>query len=617
LYGAIKNDSSMRAFTKYILTGFILTAAMAGVASARIQVFAQVDTSQDIYVGESFTYNVIIDGENKPGRVDLAPLSQYNPQNAGNKDVSQSSVTIINGRMTKNVTKQYVMSYSLTAGWAGRIQLQPVTVTIDGKDYQTNPVEVNILQPGTTDKLDLEVKLSDYECYVGQPVIMTVNFYISADIGDFQFNIPPFSSNAFYVEDTDVSAKGAKQYRLSTGMHVFVSQYRVTHKSKDSILLTFSKVLIPKYADQIQLVPSSVSANVAVGRQKRQGFFDDFFGRTQYKRFMTKSNPLTLNVLPLPEEDKPKDFYGLVGRYTISASASPTKVNRGDPITLTIKIGGNEYLKPVQWPALEQIHDLAANFKVPSEKSSPTIEKGFKVFTQTIRPNNNEVTEIPPIPLAFFDVDKGEYVVAKTRPIKLKVSPAKKLTSADLEGRDFVPVNKEVEAIKKGLSANYENLDILRNQVFSPLAAVVSPGYAALWGLPFAGLVLSFLVKLFTHTTPEKIATRRRRRACGEAIAQLKKIAPETSQQRGELVSSAMKQYIGRRFDRIAASLTAQDCREIIVTATGDTQTADKYMDIIDQCESARYAAVQANIDSAKIKEVIKLIREIEKKSKK
>jgi hypothetical protein len=243
----------MKGFTKYILTGFVLTAAMAGVVSARIQVFSQVDTSADIYVGESFTYNVIIDGENKPGRVDITPLAQYNPQSTGNRDVSKSSVTIVNGKVTKSATKRYVMSYSLTAGWAGRIQLQPVTVIINGKDYQTNPVEVNIVQPGTTDKLDLEVKLSDYECYVGQPIIITVNFYISADIGDFQFNVPPFSSNAFYVEDTDVSVRGAKQYRLSTGMHVFVSQYRVVHKGRDSILLTFSKVLIPKYPDQIQL----------------------------------------------------------------------------------------------------------------------------------------------------------------------------------------------------------------------------------------------------------------------------------------------------------------------------------------------------------------------------
>jgi hypothetical protein len=608
----------MKAKAGHILIVFVLIAAAARPALAGIQVFAQVDTSEDIYVGESFTYNVIIDGENKPGRVDLAPLAQYNPQSVGNRDVSQSSVTIVNGRMTKSETKRYVMSYALTAGWAGQIQLQPVTVTIDGKDYQTNPIEVNVLQPGNTDKLDLEVKLSDKQCYVGQPVIMTVNFYILADIGDFQFNIPPFSSKAFYVEDPDLAAKGAKQYRLSTGMTITASQYRVTHKGRDSILLTFSKVLIPRHAGQIQLAPTSVSADVAVGRQKRRGsIFDDFFGRTQYKRFMVKSKPLTLSVLPLPQEGKPAEFYGLVGHYGISASASPTEVNRGDPITLTIKIGPNKYLKPVQWPAIEQIPEMVQNFKIPSEKSSPTVEKGFKVFTQTIRPNNNDVTRIPPISLAFFDVDKGEYVVAKTDPIKLNLTPTKKLTSADLQGRDSAPVSKEVEAIRKGLSANYENLDILTNQSFSPLAAAISQPYATIWALPFAALIASLLIKLFTHTTPEKIAAGRRRRACANATARLKKIAHDTSQEPHELLAAAMKQYVGQRFDRTAGSLTAHDCHGLILAATNDTQAAETFRDIIDTCESARYAAAQADIGSAKINEVIKLIRDIEKKSKK
>lgn len=607
----------MKGKARHILIVFVLIAAMARPVLARIQVFAQVDTSKDIYVGESFTYNVIIDGENKPGRVDLAPLVRYNPHSAGNRDVSQSSVTIINGKMTKSITKRYVMSYALTTGRAGRIQLQPVTVTIDGKDYRTNPVDVNILQPGATDKLDLEVKLSDTQCYVGQPIIMTVNFYVSADIGDFGFTVPPFDSDTFILEDPDVSGRGAKEYRLSSGVHVFVSQYRVTHKGSDAILLTFSKVLIPKYAGQIQLAPTSVSADVAVGRQRRRGFFDDFFGRTQYKGFMTKSGPLTLTVLPLPQEGKPLEFYGLVGRYEISTSASPTEVNRGDPITLTIKIGPNKYLKPVQWPALEQIPEMAQNFKIPSEKSSPVLEKGFKVFTQTIRPSNNDVTRIPPIPLAFFDVDKGEYVVAKTDPIKLNVTPTKKLTSADLQGRDFTPISREVEAIRKGLSANYENLDILTNQSFSPLAAATSPPYAAIWALSLVALIASSLIKLFTHTTPEKIAARRRRRACAATIAQLKKIDHDTSHEPHEALAAAMKQYIGQRFDRIAASLTAYDCHEIISAATNDPQAADTYRDIIDHCESARYAAVQANIDSAKIAEVIKLIRDIEMKSKK
>jgi hypothetical protein len=611
----------MKVSTRHILFFFVAISAVPGGTSAQVKVFAQVDSSKDIYVGENFTYNIIIDGENKPGQVDLTLLAKYKPQSAGNRDVSQTSFSIVNGRTTRSIVKRYVMSYFLAAAEAGRIQLAPVTVTLDGRTYQTNPVEVNILKPGTTDKLDIEVKLSEQQCYVGQPVVMVVNFYYSADISDPQFNVPVFNSGLFYFEDPDVVNPRAKQFRLSTAISepVYITQGRAVHKGRDSYLLSFSKIIIPKRAGKLQIEPASVSADVAVGRvRSRDRFFGDFFSsRSEYKRFMVSSTPIELAVLPLPEDGKPVQFYGLVGRYTISASATPTNINVGDPITLTLKVGGSKYLKPVQWPALERIPELAENFKIPSQRASPTIEDGFKIFTQTIRANNDQVTAIPPIPLAFFNSDKGEYIVAETEPIRLEVAPTKILTDVDLEGRDFAPINKEVEVIKKGLSANYEGPDVLTNMSFSPLGAVVSPLYALLWGMPLVGLASSTLIKLSTHTTPEKMAMRRRRQACGKAIRQLKRVGSAESRQRCELVAATMKQYLGERFDRTAGSLTADDCHEIIISATRDGQMAERFRDIAAECEAMHYASVETNIGAAKIKEVVSLVRSIEKQSTK
>ena len=611
----------MNFLVKNAFIAFAFVVLLTGSVTAQVRVIAQVDKSADIYVGENFGYHIIIDGENQPGQVDLAPLAKYNPQGVGNRDVSQTSISIINGKTTKNVTKRYVMSYSLTANQAGQINLPPVTITIDGKNYQTNPVEVGILQPGKTDQLDLETTLSEQKCYVGQPVIMTVKFYILTDIGDFQFNIPAFTNDAFYLEEPDVSNPQAKEYDLGNGTTVFVSQYRTTHNGRDSILLSFSKVLIPRHSGEIEIAPTSVSADVVVGRTRSRdpfadnGFFGGFFGaQKEYKRFMVSSQPIKLTVLSLPEQGKPSGFYGLVGKYTITASATPTKVNVGDPITLTIRVGGSKYLKPVQWPALEQLSELAQNFKIPSEKAAPTIENGCKVFTQTIRPNNDKITEIPPIPLSFFDAEKGAYAVAETEPIKLEVAPSKILTNADLEGKDFTPVNKEVEAIKKGLSANYEGLDALTNQTFSPLSAAVSPGYAAIWACPLAVVIVSLVIKLSTHTTAEKIAAKRKRSAAGRAVGQLKKISSIDTRQRYELLASVMKQYIGDRFDKTAGSLTGEDCHEVIIAETQDGPIADRYKEIIVDCEAARYAYVETNIDSAQIKEVVKLIQAVEKK---
>lgn len=612
----------MKPFTTYILLGFVVAATVQAKDQAQVRVIAQVDTSKEIYVGDSFLYRIIIDGDDKSGQVDLAPLAKYSPQDAGGGNASQTSTTIINRKVTTQVIKRYVMNYLLTAGEPGRVVLPAVTVMVEGQSYRTNPVAVNVLKPGTTDQLALEIALSEQRCYVGQPVLLTAKFYVarSADVGDFQFNIPALGSEAFYVEEPDITDPQAKQFQLHTGMPVSVSQHRVAYRGGDFILVSFSKVLIPKHSGQIPLGGSSVTAALAVGRTRsRDPFFDSFslFGsRKEYRRFMVDARPLTLTVLPLPEEGKPPEFYGLVGRYTIAAAATPTKVSVGDPITLSVRIGGNRYLKPVQWPALEKLADLVTNFKIPSQRASPTIEDGSKVFTQTIRAGNDKVTQIPAIPLAYFDPDKGSYVIARTDPLPIEVAPTRILTVADMEGAEPTVVNREVAAIKEGLSANYEDLSVLRNTSFSPVAAIVSPGYAVIWSVPLAGLIVSTLIKVFTHTTAEKEALRRRRRACSKAVRQLKGIASAAGPAQYDSLASAMKEYVAARFDKIAGSLTAEDCREVIAAATGDAQTADRYRDVVARSEAARYASATAGTDNIQIREIIELIRTVEKKSK-
>jgi hypothetical protein len=595
------------------LIALFIWVLLSGSAFAQVRVSAQVDSSKDIYVGESFGYYIVIEGAEAAGQADMSVLQKYNPQSTGNRQ--QSSTQIINGRVT--TSKYIAMTYSLTAGEAGRIQIPPVTVTIDGKNYQTNPVQVNILKPGTTDSLDLEVELSDKQCYVGQPVIMSVKFYIMSDIGDFNFNIPVFASDDFYLEDPDTSNQQVKQYQLGSGVIVGVSQNRTTHNGRDAILLAFSKVLIPKHSGMINIEPSTVSANVAVGRSSsRNDIFSDFFGsNVQYKRFMVSSKSAQLNVMELPSQGKPNGFYGLVGKYTITSSASPTKVSVGDPITLNVKIGGNRYLKPVQWPLLEQISDFNTNFKIPSEKASPVMDNGSKVFTQTIRANSDTVTEIPSIPLVYFDSEKGEYVTAKTDPIKLEVSPTKILTTSDLQGSDSTPVNKEVEAIKQGLSANYLDMEALKNQDFSPLAAIVSPGYLIIWAGPLAVFLFSGFTRIYRHTTPEKEAQKRKRSAAHKAIAQLKGISSVDSHESIEKLANIMKQYIGERFDRTAGSLTSDDCCQVVANSGSDEQTAKKFREIIAGCEASRYASAGINIGMQQVKEAIDLILTIEKKS--
>ena len=589
----------------------LLVLGSASAAPAATKVYAMVNSETAIYPGEDFMYSIVVEGGGRPSKIDISPLAQFRPRNAG----SRSTVNIVNNRQSVAYSENYV----LTAGQVGTMRLPGVTVVVDGETFTTNAVDVTISAAGTTDRMALELVISDKQCYVGQPLVMTAKWTITARVEQGAFEVPVFKSDDFYLEDvSDPANVVAKEQTVIHGVPVTVTEERHLLRGMEAAVLSFRKVLIPKHAGRIRLEPLSISANMAVGRERSDDLFYPY--RIKYQRVSVQSNAIDLDVQPLPETGKPTEFYGLIGPYTISASATPTKVNVGDPITLTIRIGGNPYLKPVQWPALERVPELAANFRIPTEKASPVLEGGAasgslarkpaagdpsatqssalggacKVFTQTIRANSGKVTRIPAIPLAYFDPARGAYAIASTDPIKLDVAPAKMLTNVDVQGTaSSAPINREVEAIRKGLSANYYGLEVLENQSASVLSWAAHPACAALWSIPFLALVASAVVKLAGRTSPEALARRRRRRAASIALAQLKQVSAADPGHKHELMLAAMKGYLGDRFDKIAASLTADDCHRIIMDGTGDAATAAKYKGLIDTCEAARYSRVE------------------------
>jgi hypothetical protein len=77
-----------------------------------------------------------------------------------------------------------------------------------------------------------------------------------------------------------------------------------------------------------------------------------------------------------------------------------------------------------------------------------------------------------------------------------------------------------------------------------------------------------------------------------------------------------MRQYIGDRFDKTAGSLTPDDCYNQIVAVTADSQAAQKYKETMAEFEATRYSSIETNITPEKIKEIIELVRSIDKMSK-
>ncbi|MEN6577512.1 MAG: BatD family protein [Phycisphaerales bacterium] len=586
-----------------VLVMFLAQSATAG-SGDRVRVYATVNSETAIYPGDVFQYSIVVEGGGKPSKIDISGLTPFSPRPAGDGTSYQ--------QFNDQVVVSYSSNYAIAAKEVGTMHLPGVTVVVGGRTYTTNPVDVTVSKPGTTDRMTVEFSISDRKCYVGQPIVMTVRWIVSARWQNVGFDVPVFKSDDFLIEEVSSSAAG--EQTLIDGVPTTVQGSRQQVNGMEAEVFVFSKVLIPQRAGRIRLDPISVATNMATGRVRTNNPFTPY--SLKFERVSVQSDPIELEVLALPETGKPAEFYGLVGQYTISASAAPTQVSVGDPITVTIRIGGNPYLKAVQWPQLDQVPDLASNFKIPAEKASPTLESGFKVFTQTLRANSDAVKQIPPIPLAYFDSQRGEYAVVRTDPIPLEVAPTKMLTNADLEGAGFTPVNREVEAIRKGLSANYYGPEVLVDQSFSLGSAVISPGYAAIWSIPLMGLVASVVIRVAGRTSPESVARRRRRRAAGLAARQLKAVASADPRLRAELLLSALKSYIGDRFDRVAASLTPDDCREVIAKAIDDSAVATRYGDLLAACEGSRYSPLATDIGSSQAQEAMELIDGIEKRAK-
>jgi len=245
-----------------LLLLLVLLSATASPAATRV--YAKVDAETAIYPGQDFTYSVVVDGGGRPSKTDISPLAPFSPRKAG----SGTSMQTVNDRTTVSYSDNFV----ITAGKPGVMHLPGVTVIVDGQTFTTNPVEVTVSQPGTTDRMSLALQISDQQCYVGQPLVMTVEWAVSTRFqdGSVAFDVPVFRADEFYLEDVSEGA-GSPDGQQATihDVPVLVTRERRLVRGVETAVFSFRKVLIPKRAGRLRLDPLTVSANLAVGRERR------------------------------------------------------------------------------------------------------------------------------------------------------------------------------------------------------------------------------------------------------------------------------------------------------------------------------------------------------------
>ncbi|PIP37919.1 MAG: hypothetical protein COX19_15365 [Desulfobacterales bacterium CG23_combo_of_CG06-09_8_20_14_all_51_8] len=587
--------------------------------------------ADSVYVGDPFPFLIQVSGSDQPEPPDLSCLNEFFVQYQGGSQNNSSSITIINGKMTKSVSRGYVFSYQLTPKQTGTLTIPAIPVQADGQTLRTRPISINVLEPEKTDDIKLQLFLSRDQCYAGEPVTFTLTWYLRADVRSFNFIIPLLDkTDWFYFIDPDIDQKPDKKYYripLSDG-EVIAEEGKESLGGTVYSTISFSKILIPKKSGDLTIDPATVACEILAGyrsSQRRNPFGDDFFSggfddnffRTRqgvFKKVVVPSNALRLTINEVPGIGKPANFAGHVGEYQISADAAPTDVNVGDPITLTVTLSGPDYLDHVTLPPLTNQADLTRDFKIPQEQAAGETRGKTKVFTQTIRALRPDVTQIPAIELPYFDTSSGRYNIARTKPIPVTVKETRIITALDAEGR-ILPVenSSEVETWTQGIAYNYEDLSVIQNQG-TGFSLLRSPVWMASVSLP-PGLYLLLLLTttIIRRKQADPLAALAKKAYAGLRKDLKKAATAESESAKTDRIFDALRHYLGARLRMSAQAIVFSDVCNMLSKQGAPAELLKSLKSIFEACEAGRYSGATGYAASALSEKTLEVAQKLEK----
>jgi len=554
----------------------------------------------DVYVGAPFLLQLRIDGSEAPERPDLSHITGFSVEELGGTQNSSQSVTIVNGRMNRVIQRGYIFNYRLTAKSPGKFTIPAITVTAEGQTIQTRPILIQAAAAAESEDFKLRISLSGSKAYLGQPVTMTVTWYVGKNVRNFAFNVPFLEDDRFDFIDPEVKPDPNRHLQIPiNGGQVIGEKGSGTLDGKEYLTVRFRKIVIARRGGSVTIPQATVAGQAIAGYQRRRGGFDDFFsddffglGRQPVlESFVVPSNRPTLEVLDLPPAGRPDNFSGLVGNFEIGAEAAPNDVAVGDPITLTVNVSGSGYLGRLELPPLSGQPTLARDFKIPEEMASGIVKGRAKSFTQTLRAKHSDVSEIPPIELSYFNPESASYETARTDPIPLSVEGARIVTARDAEGAgNDEPVRSGIESAEGGIAYNYEGPDVLLNQASGPGVWLRSPAWVAGLAIPpiiYLGLLGFVLYGRWRNADP----VGRRSRQAFQNLKKAVKAAPEADTDEFYThILDAVRRYLGDKLGIQAQALTFGDVRPMLVSRGVDEETVEAVRRILERCEAGRYA---------------------------
>ena len=529
--------------------------------SGDVRVTAQLSAPR-VYVNDVVDLTVTVEGSNAPDRPMLRVPDGIDAEFVGGSDTSSRFTSIINGQRQERVSQGYVFQYRLTPSREGTFTIPGPEVMVNGKVHSAAPLRFSAVRPDPSDEFFLRMQVDRDDLYVGEPARLRIVWGLATSVSNVSFSRMPGQADFDLATPRDRVPTGQRGSDDRTaevnmfGRNVVGVWGEETVNGKTMRTLTFDLIVVPKDAGRHELGPVSITFDVGA---RQRSPFDIFEDRSNVRRASSMSNPVNINVKPLPEKGRPADFGGLVGTFSIKSMAEPRIVSVGDPITLKLLVDGPDPTDRVIAPDLSTVPGFGA-FKLSSEgwhtDSGDLV--GPRAFSTTIRVSDAKVTEIPPIELASFDPREGVYKRIRSAPLPLTVRATREVTAADAVSAGAalpVPITpaSSLDSAGPGLVANAEGAWVLADEGGGLMDMVRSPVIAGALIAPPLAFFAATLVRIGRQRGEhESVKIARARREALKALGEGTPDAPT--------IGAALRGYAGAVLHIEPAAVTPVDC---------------------------------------------------------
>lgn len=528
---------------------------------------------------------------------------------------NQTSITIVNGRMTQKREISTQVIYYLTPTKKGTFTIGSASIEYNGTVYKSQPIKIKITDPiqmpsysgqnprqqqqqnyNFGEGIHLVGELSTKNPYVNEPVTVIYKLYFpyNSSVSNFRnFQAPKYED--FWSQYIDI-----KQLRAEKGKF----------NGKDYSMVVLRKVILyPLEAGAKKIEPFKIDIDAEVPTGRR-----DFFGQYEMTAIekSLSTGMQTINVKPLPENGKPAGFTGAVGKFDFVVKPSKTSLKAGESLDLEVSVSGKGNLKlftlpkPVVPSALE-MYDPAHTENVQTPVTGMTGKISDKY---TIIPQFKGKYTIKPMEFSYYDLESKSYKTITSKEITIDVAEGDGNFVANTPSANKQAIQKkEVFQFNKlkteFVSASRE--DFLGSGLF--------------YSLLIAPLLLIPIVMIARKQKEAKDAD-----VVGNRVRNnnrlVKKYLSEAKKQMGDKVpfymamEKALHNFLKAKLHIETVEMSKDNIIELLQQRNASETSINQFMELMNDCEFARYAPATDIAMTNDFERAVERISELEKQLK-